>query len=131
MVGCHVQPEQMFNLIWGYNDIWDEVMGFTATATSGSKSSGVVPAGEIQVLQVATMYNQTRAGSTIAWVIVNPSAKWFELSSQTALAQYAPGVWSGTVVLAAGDYVLLSYAAVQVNDVLVGGVRGYKMKLTQ
>ena len=117
------------NLLFGYNAIWDENLGGTATGTSYTKATLPVPAGELLVLQAISCVNQTRGSSFGRCAIARVSGAFVILADMRPLAQFEPVFAVGVFVLGEGDYAYVSLGATQVDDVILAGVVGYRMRL--
>jgi hypothetical protein len=128
--GCHVKPEQFFNLIFGYHD------RYSATKTEfnpgGAPISLILPAvdpGEVWVLNTFWGMNGTRddniqlkvnAGGEIHYLAYGPSG-----------GAARPIIWNGAIPLKQGDTLFVTFWANQAGDDLYCGALGSKMKLTQ
>ena len=131
MNGCHIKPEQFFNLIFGYYDrYWLHTYNENATAGTNIQDSGVVPAGEVWIITAVRAVNDN----------TNVTAIEFFLRSATAYValyrRFSPGVaadvlWAGSVCLKAGDYVRVIFYGCTLNDNITSDIIGYKMKLSQ
>lgn len=131
MSGCHVQPEQMFNLVFGYNAIWAEDEAHLATGGDGTRTSDTVPVGEVWVLTHVSMSDTTRTAVNYFWEITDAGGLITRFLVQLAVDRYIVSRWDGWIALQAGEYVTLYYSGTALNDAMYGAFRGYKMKLTQ
>jgi hypothetical protein len=130
MNGCHIKPEQFFNLIFGYNAIYAE-SGSDLNPGAGTvvQTMSAVPAGEIWILQQVSLRNTARGARMIAHVY-NGTTEW-DLIDQTTGAAGVRAIWTGAVVMQAGDYIRLAFYATTAGDDLYWQARGYKMKVSQ
>ena len=104
-------------------------MGGTATGTSYTKTSGVVPAGEVWVLQGLSIRNNTRATTGIEIYINLNGTGYVWLLYQAALARYIPALVTGQFTLGPGSYVVMIMKSTVVDDVIRAGITGYKMDI--
>ena len=130
MYGCHIQPEQMFNLIFGYNGTYiDQKSNLNASEGPNWLYGNVVPVGEVWVITVMRGINLNRTteillgsydGTTISAVqdCVQPSTS-------------ASVVWSGMMVLPAGYRTIAGFVSCQAGDDIYFDIHGYKMKVSQ
>lgn len=118
-------------LIFGFSSNWDVSLSGTATGATYIKSGGTVPAGEIWILNAMSIQNLTRACGGVYLQVMRVSGGILTIAYSGALAQYAPLVFTGTVLLAAGDFAYLYVGGTQNGDALVGCISGYKMKIAE
>lgn len=130
MGGCHVQPEQMFNLIFGYNSGYIEE-GFDLSAPAGTvtKDLSTVPSGEVWVICAARAINNSRLARCV--IVVHDAAGNYTLQDQTTTASQNSVVWSGALPVAAGSNMRFYFQGTTLNDDLYYSALGYKMKLSQ
>lgn len=127
-MGCHVQPEQFFNLIFGYNDRYVESESdLNAGAGTVEKSLSAVPAGEIWVLQAAHGLNSKRAAGVV--IRVTDGTDFADLTTGLTPASVSRVCWSGEVVMKEGDYVHFFFLGTIAGDDLYWNAWGYKMKV--
>lgn len=117
------------NLLWGYHDIWDENLGGTATTTSWAKATSTIPSGEVWVLQAISALNATRDPSNISLYITRASGSTVYLASTNTPGLYRPVLATGNWVLGAGDLAYVYLSGCQADDVILGGIIGYKMDI--
>ena len=117
------------NLLFGYNAIWDEDLGGTATGATYTVATSVVPAGELWILQGLSCNNQTRATTYGQAAVVKASGAYVILDDVRPLPQYVSALAIGQFVLGEGDQAYVSIGGCQVGDTILAGLVGYKMKL--
>lgn len=128
-MGCHIKPEQFFNLIFGYYDRYIERKS-TTTATAGTNtfSATAVPAGEVWVVTSVRAVNINTNNSEVEFGIYDgTSRKGFY---RTLL----PGankdmMWNGHVYLKEADYIQAIFYGCTLNDDIYVDIFGYKMKV--
>lgn len=128
---CHYDGSDWVksNLLFGFNAHWDENLGGTAGATTYSVYSSTVPANEIWILYAIAVSNDTSACGPGWCVCYRNSGGAFSLDYKATMAQYAPCLWSGTLVLGPGDKVRVLVINCTVGDTMAAGLSGYKMKI--
>lgn len=129
--GCHVKPEQMFNLIFSYYDQYLELLETDdAPAGAFALSGTAVPADEVWVVRFVTARNK----------ITNPSQIRIGILEGATLYPFveavAPGAnifveLNGMLVLKEADKVRARFGGCVLGDDLEVNISGYKMKLTQ
>jgi len=131
MAGCHVQPEQMFNLIFGYNAQYAE---YVSTITGAAPDRWVylseVPVGEVWVVTNISASDVTAAPSSIQ-LYVYDGAGYFSLAEDTSPVRAAMTVAQGWFVMKFGDRIAIRYRGVVAGHSTYGTALGFKMKLTQ
>lgn len=128
MHGCHVKPEQFFNLIFGYHDQYNEAdVDLTAPAGTVEKLGAQVPAGEIWVVTTAWAYNATR-GSVYLLIDLWDGSNIQRLTAGAPVGFNGLGV-KGNIVLKEGDRIRWTFLDTVLNDDLYWGAAGYKMKV--
>jgi len=131
MAGCHVKPEQMFNLIFGYND------RVTDYAVKDSSATGfldqVFPVvGPDVIYVVQAIWCQPRESATaVAYMGIKDGTNPHWIGASGVLAQYEPYTVTGQFVLKQGDQVLVSVMSGGDTKEFWMGYWGYKMKLVQ
>lgn len=131
MNGCHVQPEQMFNLIFGYNDRHAEDLGGAKSGDGGwDVSSSAIASDEIWVVQFVYLRNQSGARGNVL-LRFHDGTDYYIGGAATTPARNVPTVWNGAVPLKAGDTVNVFQGLCLDGDNIQAGAWGYKMKLTQ
>jgi len=129
MPGCHVQPEQMFNLIWGYNGQYQERAGDTSMPAGGAdKDLTPVPAGQVWVVNCIWAKNDNRGCQVHLKVVCG--ANIHTLKYETTPAAVAVSSITGAFVLKEGDFVRVTFAGLTLNDDCYWGALGYKMVLS-
>lgn len=131
MNGCHVKPEQFFNLIFGYYDRYAQDVSWILTAASGSKFSTPVPAGEVWVINTASMRNMTGAATDFNIRLYLGASMGPTIAQASGVAQYVPMYWNGQIVLKEGDKVYFGVDSGAIGESIWAHVWGYKMKLSQ
>jgi len=128
--GCHIKPEQFFNLIFGYYDRY-AAQGSDLNPGAGplTKTLPAVPAGEIWVVQMISASNQSRACTMMLGANLGGIDVWAYRFVGGAAGDWA--VWSGQIVLKQDDYIEVYFANNQAGDDLYWRAAGYKMKLSQ
>jgi hypothetical protein len=130
MGGCHVKPEQIFNLIFGYSDHYAEWTRDNNMPAGFKRETGlVVPAGEIWVLNNVGAQNQQRAGDITLGI--NDGTNNYSLTRGTASGGAGPVSWNGQLVLPAGWSVSWDFNNTVLNDDCIWWAVGYKMVLSQ
>ena len=117
------------NLLWGYNTIWDENLGGTATGATYYKDTSTIPAGELWVLQAISARNLTRNPASVFLRIGRASGSVVGLIYTVTPGAGVPVLATGQWVLRTGDVARVYLSGCQVDDVIEAGIVGYKMKL--
>lgn len=129
--GCHVKPEQFFNLIFGYNDRWTEdLSGIQSGAGTWEVHTTAVPAGYIYLLQFFYIKNTSGARGT-ATLRVNDGTDDFWMVQEDSPGRYEVVSFIGNLVLKEGDIAYMKQVSCADGDEISCGAWGYKMKLTQ
>jgi|GEM_PF-5407289 len=129
--GCHVKPEQFFNLIFGYYDQVLIAKTVVATGTTCVLDSDAPPSGEVWVITSVGGSDNSRQ-STYGEIGIMEGG-----INKRNLYPLAPvGVsWTlGTrtmIILQAGDKVRLRLGGTENGDTCEAFFHGYKMKLAQ
>jgi len=118
-------------MTWGYSAIWDEDFAGVATDTSYTAAASVIPAGEVWVLQAASLRNKTGTSANALIFVERGSGASVAIESVLALAQWIPILATGMFALVTGDRLKIYLGSIQVDDALEGGVIGYKMKIAE
>jgi hypothetical protein len=131
MTGCHVKPEQVFNLILGYNDDYLEQASNTNAAAGNNFLYGtVVPADEVWVVCGISGINVTRAITQISGGIYNGSTYHALFGANSPAASqivYCPI----SLIVGPGNKVYAIYIGCTAGDDIYLNIAGYKVKLTQ
>lgn len=130
MTGCHVPPDQQWNLIFGYNNVYREVgQDLNPDAGTIAKSLGVVPAGQIWVVQNFGVSNEMRALTHL--LNIWDGTNYYPLLEATQSGTGYWVCWNGAVVLYPGECLRVFFRSTVAGDNLYWSARGYKMVLTQ
>lgn len=130
MSGCHVQPEQAFNLIWGYNDRYFEYgYELNPAAADYTVTLTAVPAGEIWILQGVSAHDATTAKRIV--IFVSDGTTFMAIVDTTQDIVGRRVLTRGEWVLKEGDKVRIVFVSVTLGDDLYWQVWGYKMVLSQ
>lgn len=130
MAGCHLKPEQLFSLLFGYSEEWLENDFVTGAATPGDVYLTAVPAGEIWVVTHAMCRHTDPAARTIAAGIydgANPSY-FFQGVGVAAQVYVESPVWW---VLPAGYQVTATANTLAAARRLYVYVTGFKQIISQ
>jgi hypothetical protein len=131
MNGCHVQPEQFFNLIFGYHDRYVD-MASENVPVAGTRAlfGTAVPSDEVWVVTCAVAFNATRATSFIDLGVAVGAAHYVGGRVQAGGAGVSP-VLAGPMVMKNGDKLVTDIGGCLVGDWIYLFGLGYKMKITQ
>ena len=128
-MGCHIKPEQFFNLIFGYNDYYWHYNSTTNWGADYNFMSGdAVPAGEVWVVMAAHIKNISR-GASMAISVKNAAGQQIGLKSATTSVAGEAMAWSGMAILKEGDYIFYEIGDAVAGDGGNWGSLGYKMKV--
>jgi len=120
---------QKLNLLFGYYDRLAASKS-TTTATAGTNvlNMDAVPAGEVWVVQAASMkdVNNATTGVELRAIVAGNEVV---LNYTAAVAAGVPVPWTGQATLKAGDYLQGVWLGVTLNDDLYLIANGYKMKV--
>jgi len=120
---------QKQGLIWAYYDTWAEDMGGTKSGAGVyMKTSSAIPAGFVYVLQAISILNNSGARGSIA-IHSMGAIDYVTLAYMEAPPAFTPVFFTGEIALKAGDTLYIRQGGCLDGDVLLGGLRGYKMKL--
>jgi len=131
MSGCHVQPEQMFNLIFGYKDRYAEKIDWTMAGASETKSTTAVPAGEIWILNSLSIRNINGAATNFTVFLAVAAVEYVTCAWASGYVAYQTLYWNGSIVLKEGDNVRFLVTAAAAGENIEARIWGYKMKLSQ
>jgi len=115
------------NVPWGYKDqLWQNLGGTKSGYGTYVGSSASVPSGYVYKVENIALNNISgERGTTIIRATINEENLY--LAYTIGLAAWQPLVFSGVLTLKAGDYVTVSMNHCLDNDILYGGLVGYKM----
>lgn len=131
MPGCHVQPDQQWNLIFGYNAPYlEQKINLAALAGDNFLVGTVVPAGEAWVVSGLSGINWTRVITRISGGIYD-GAVYYSFFAKASPAIGEAVFCSVPLVVSAGNYVYCYYQGCTAGDDIYFNAAGYKMKLTQ
>jgi len=131
MAGCHVQPEQMFNLIWGYNGQYlERVEVANATAGKNVLLGTEVPPGELWVVTGLVARDESNVVTSGA-VGVYDGSEYVHAGYTADPARRVPITYSGLLPMVEGDKASATFWGCTLNDDLDLWIVGYKMKLAQ
>jgi len=131
MTGCHVQPEQMFNLIWGYNAAYAERISNLAASLGANFLYGtVVPAGELWVAVSLVAFDTIHNPDLISLGVYDATT-WFNLTQKAGPGIGATVEWTGIAPIPAGSKAFAYFTSCNAGDDIYLDIIGYKMKLTQ
>lgn len=131
MNGCHVQPEQMFNLIWGYNGHFAQYLTHTKSgAGEYNMDFTSVPSDEVWMLQ-ALAAADFHAVVRVVGSIETTGGVWAPVFDTDLVAATEYMCWTGAIVIPPLAFATISFKAVGNGHVVRGRICGYKMKLTQ
>lgn len=131
MHGCHVKPEQMFNLIFGYNAqlLWSLVEG--AGANNCTKDGPEVPSDEVWVIEVIAFADSGRALTRVQIRIKEDADTYYLEDNLTTGGAGKFNSTRGPYYLAGGQKLNIYYGGSLTADDVWMILNGYKMKLTQ
>ena len=130
MPGCHVQPEQMFNLIFGYSDAFAETIEVVGTGGNDVAGGSIVPSGEVWVATgISAQHNDPTARHTMLGV--NDGTDSHSLLRQQDLAQWFMLAEAVHWVLKAGWTVYAQFNSLGIGREGSLRVLYYKMILVQ
>ena len=131
MAGCHVKPEQAFNLIFGYeSQYFERVFDLNPGASTKFLYGTAVDPGEVWVITSMAAFNNTRDPATIS-VGVYDGATWMNATQQAGPGAGITISYQGQLPMKAGDKAFAYFTGGQAADDLYLDIIGYKMKLTQ
>lgn len=129
--GCHVKPEQIFSLIFGYSDRWTDWLGGTQSGAGNYVAYTTAPGSdEIFVVHVVFIRNTSGARGQ-AFIEARDGVETYVLNWDAGLARYETMLYSGSLVLKGGDQIRVRMNDCLDGDVISAGAWGYKMTLTQ
>lgn len=131
MAGCHVKPEQMFNLIFGYNAPYFEAgVIYSAAAGYNEIVFSTVPSGQLRIVRSVAAKDAITGGGYINFYIYYIATSFPITDSLVGGAN----LWRGVkvdVVLPAGALLYCTWSGAVAGDLLEFRATGYNMKLTQ
>ena len=115
------------NVPWGFNDrIVEDLGGIQSGDGNYSKASTIVPVGEVHKIELVTLMNDTGARGYTQFFATGES-DYYYLAYSSGLGQRVPLLYTGGFTLKAGDRITVVMKTCLNNDVLIGGIWGYKM----
>jgi hypothetical protein len=116
-------------LLWGYSDVYAETESNSdADAGVNYLTFGAVPSGEVWVVTSVVGVNATTAACNIVIApVIDSAERWVKHTVYAAVTRYVD--WHGYLVLAAGDYLRLAFAACIAGDSIAAHACGYKMSV--
>lgn len=117
------------NLLFGYNDRWNEDLGGTAGAASYSKGTSSIPANEAWILQGVSIRNISRAITSLTVYIYLSTGGYVVMADLRPAPASQPCFATGQFVLRIGDAALVEAQGCTIGDTIQAGVIGYKMML--
>lgn len=131
MAGCHVKPEQMFHLIWGYNEqYFERVLNETAALGTNVLLGKQVPENELWVVTAVSSYNADHKPDAVIIGILKDTT-YNTLFSDAPSAANVTVAWSGLATMVKDDRAFGILTGCTANDDIALYIHGYKMKLTQ
>jgi len=117
-------------LIWGYTDrIVEAVVVADATVGTNYLALGVVPAGEVWVIEAMSGTDDTTVPTGVLFGAYNGSAwLWMKQVAAPVVSVYAD--YQGVLRLKAGDNCAVVFLGCTLNDNLYANFVGYKMSIT-
>ncbi len=116
------------NIPFGYNDRYQERATVSnPSAGPNDKDLTAVPAGEVWVISSIWGKNDTRTCQIRIKLLLAGFAHWLAVATTSAAG--VPLVQLGNFILKEGDYVRITFFDNQLNDTLIWGACGYKMKV--
>lgn len=103
-------------------------LAFNANAAAGTNLlvSTTVPAGEVWRVTLVSMYNWNTACTRLSLWLHDPTLS-IQFAIDMAPVAIRPLVYSGELVLKAGDYIRAVFTGCVLNDNIYLGLNGYKM----
>jgi len=131
MGGCHVQPEQMFDLIWGYHDTLHVLATANAAGTSVTISFAAVPSDEVWWIQYITYQDTLRQSTPMVAAVMEAGANQMDVAVAVPPGtSWTSFIKSDIVIKNPAFMRVFGYACVNL-DPCKAWLHGYKMKLTQ
>jgi len=129
--GCHIKPEQFFNLIFGYYDRYVErIYEPNAVAGTNTLSGIVVPASEIWVVTNMFGLNFNTNPGVLVHEVYDGTTE-YRLRRVVTPGANVSVEWYGHAFLKAGDRLRTIFTSCVLNDDLYAEYVGYKMKVSQ
>lgn len=118
---------QKLPFLWGYSRRWlEKIVNDDAVAGTNTLTTTAVPAGSVYVLQCASGKNKTNA-PTLAKIYLAGDATYPTMAIDASPAAGVEIIWTGEIVLQAGDTAKVEFAGCILNDDLVAHFWGYEM----
>jgi len=118
-------------LVWGYSSRWNQqIKEYNASSGEDSLVTATVPAGEVWVLQNASV-QWSGTSCVLLELQANHGVLGTRLYVQRTPVSGQWELWRGNLVLAAGDYVQAYFWGLTALDNLLLDVSGYKMKIAE
>lgn len=131
MSGCHVKPEQMFNLIFGFHSQWlEEVDNANATAGDTWLTYTEVPPNEIWIATSVGGALTDRAPTAIEAFIYDGSS-YYCIASEVAPVTRDWWKEQGWWILVEGDTMRIRVRGCNAGDDTWSSVTGFKMRVVQ
>ena len=131
VAGCHIKPEQFFNLIFGYNDTLHDKKTVTSTGTSATMDSSAVPAGEIWIVRQVSGGSGSRQATLLDCQIYEAATTLHGLGAVQPVGTSWTLCRETEVILKATDQIRGIFYGVANGDSVSMTIHGYKMKVSQ
>jgi len=131
MAGCHVQPEQMLQLIWGYNAVVGQSVAKLSTGgVTTDCVSAAVATDEAWVVQITTSRHTDPAARRLQ-LFVNRGGTIITLLDKTGVVVTESINLNSSFTMVAGDTLTARGVNLVNGCTLYLDYVGYKMKLSQ
>uniref|UniRef100_A0A6H1ZVR7 Uncharacterized protein n=1 Tax=viral metagenome TaxID=1070528 RepID=A0A6H1ZVR7_9ZZZZ len=131
VAGCHVKPEQFFNLIFGFNAIVSEYQeNLSAAAGDNWLIFSTVPTGEVWIITLIAGVNRTSAPTRID-AFDYDGANYRCLGDTPSPGASVHAVFHRFIPIAADHSVRVRVRGCVLNDDIDANILGFKMKLSQ
>lgn len=128
--GCHVQPEQMFNLIFGYAGQVLEATSAVGAGANKSTYSTAVPADEVHVITNVAARHDDGDNRTLM-LRVWDGADYYHIARLGNVPKTDVLDRQGMWILVEGDMIEARALSLGAGDNVYVEINGYKMILTQ
>jgi len=115
--------------LWYYEPYSEDLSG-TATGSSYVARSTTVPTGFVYIVNAASVGNFTRAAEYAEIRLYTDTDAMIYLVQVISPALYQPAIFTGNLVLSPGWTIYLRVDGCAVDDTILAGVAGYKVKIT-